>query len=335
MTDETIRTFLRAAERGMNWIAAQQRPDGSFCDVGDGVGGYYKVPYALALAGHQRAAQQLLNWVVTHHFTSQGDFRATQRKAHEPTHDAWPAYANAWLVQGAHRLGRWDVARRGTDFLLRHQVPSGGFFALDGKNRYLEAVNTSWGGLAALVTGLWENACRAGNLLCNMVEGQPRPDRFYFRTDLGGNHVTDVPAGSELFYYVDATKPKQIYYQPGIALIFLTHLYRATRQERYLQACQSILQFTERCADDVYRFPPSGKLALGCALLYAMTGNEQARSAAIRVGTYLVETQRSEGDWILPDEGPYTALADREGYEIRLDLTAEFSTFLIEIASHI
>ncbi|MBV7335615.1 hypothetical protein KFU94_46695 [Chloroflexi bacterium TSY] len=335
MTDDTVLRFFQTSERGMNWIAAQQRSDGSFCNREDGVGGYYKVPYALALTGRQREAQRLMNWIAAHHFTAEGDFRAPERKAHEPTHDAWPAYANAWLVQGAHRLGRWDLSQRGTDFLLRYQSATGGFFALDEETRYLEPVNTSWGGLAALTTGHWEAACRAGDLLARLVEEQPRLDRFYFRMDVEGNLITNVPTGLELFYYVDATAPKQIYYHPGIALIFLTHLYRATNDMRYLNACQTIFRFTEQCADDIYRFPPSGKLGLGCAQLYALTGNEQARRAAIRLGNYLTDTQTKEGFWILPNEGPYTALKKRDGYEIQLDLTAEFSTFLVEIASWI
>ena len=276
-----------------------------------------------------------MEWVAEHHFTAAGDFRAPERKAHEPAHDAWPVYANAWLVQGAHRVGRWDLSLRGAEFILRYQTPVGGFYALDGETRFLEPVCTSWGGLAVLTTGHVEAACRAGDLLTHLAETQPDLERFYFRMDTEGNLITDVPAGSELLYYVDATCSKQIYYNPGIALIFLCHLYRATGNERYLNASREIFLFTERCADDVHRFPPSGKLGSGSALMYAITGSPEARRAAVRVGEYLVETQTSEGFWRLPDEGPYSSLKDRDGFEIRLDLSAEFSTFLMEIASRI
>jgi len=146
MARGTMRQFLDAGERGIAWIAAQQRSDGSFCNPEDGVGSYYKVPYALALAGRLREALLLVSWVAEHHFTTKGDFRAHERKAHEPAHDAWPVYSNAWLVQGAHRVGRWDLSMRGAEFILRHQVPVGGFYALDGETRYLEPVCTSWAG---------------------------------------------------------------------------------------------------------------------------------------------------------------------------------------------
>ena len=335
MAREEIKRLFEAARRGIAWIVAQQRADGSFCDSEDGVGGYYKVPFALALAGHQREALHLVQWVGEHHLTAEGDFRAPQRKAHEAAHDRWPIYSNAWLVQGAHRLGRWDVSLRGAEFLLRYQVPSGGFYALDGQTRFLEPVCTSWGGLAALATGHAGAARRAGDLLVRLVRDQPNPQRFYFRMDTEGGLITDVPDGEELSHYVDATRLRQIYYNPGITLIFLTNLYRATGKERYLSASEEILRFTERCAEDVYGFPPSGKLGSGCALLYAITGSQEARRAAGRVGDYLAETQTQEGFWRLPDEEPYSSLSDRDGFEIWLDIPAEFSAFLLEIASRI
>jgi hypothetical protein len=134
---------------------------------------------------------------------------------------------------------------------------------------------------------------------------------------------------------VDAGRREQIYFNPGIALILLAHLHRATGDRQYLSASQELFLFTERCADDAYCFPPSGKLGLGCALLYEITGDLQARRAAVRVGDYLAATQTAEGFWRLPDAGPYKALKDRDGFEIRLDVAAEFSNFLAEIASRI
>jgi hypothetical protein len=335
MSRQVIEQFLASSELGIQWILAQQREDGSFCDPPDGIGGYYKVPYALSLTGRNQQALRLADWIAGHHFTREGDFRAPERKAIEPFHETWPVYANAWLIQGLHRLGRWDLSLAGADFMLRYQASTGGFFALEGGTRFLEPVCTAWGGLAALTTGHLEVARRAGDLLLRLVWNQPDAGRFYFRMNAEGDLITDVPAGEELLYYVDAGRFQQIYYNPGIALIFLTHLYRATGEERYLNASRELFSFTERCAGDVYRFPPSGKLGLGCALLFATTGNSDARRAALRVGEYLVETQTAEGLWRLPDTGPYATMKDRDGFEVHLDVTAEFSTFLAEIAARI
>lgn len=335
MARESVQDFLDASSRGIDWICTKQNPDGSFCARDDGVGSYYKIPYALSLAGRQGEALRLVDWVAENHFTSEGDFRAPERKALNPFHDAWPVYANAWLVLGAHRVGRWDVALRGAEFLLRYQTPAGGFYSLDDETRIHEPVCTSWGGLAALAVGHLDAASRAGDLLVKLVQGQPDPQRFYARMDVEGNLITDVPTGQELYYYVDATQARQIYYNPGIALILLAHLYRATGRAEYLGAGEELLEFTARCADDVYRFPPSGKLGVGCALMYEITRSEKARSGATAVAEYLAETQNPDGFWRLPDVKPYTPRSDFDGPEIWLDVAAEFATFLMEIASRL
>ena len=330
---EQMRT---SARRGIDWILAQQRADGSFCDPADGVGAYYKVPSALAVAGEWRAAHRLLRWVADHHLTAAGDFRAPERKAHEPVHESWPAYANAWLIQGAQRVGRWDLARQGMAFLTTLELPGGGYYALDGTTPFLEPVGVAWGGLAALSTGHTAAAQRAGDRLVGLVDQQPDPQRFYYRMDSNGQLRTDLPAGAAaLTYCVDASQTKQIYYNPGISLIFLTQLYQATADARYLAASGTILAFTQRCAADVHRFPPSGKLGLGCALYYALTGDEVARQGALNVATYLIETQGADGAWRLPNEEPYASLKNRESFDVLLDVTAEFSVFLLEMQARL
>ena len=66
MAGGEVQRFLAAAEHGIDWIVAQQRTDGSFCNPEDGVASYYKVPYALAITGHQSEALRLVQWVADH-----------------------------------------------------------------------------------------------------------------------------------------------------------------------------------------------------------------------------------------------------------------------------
>lgn len=318
-----MKNLIESARQGAAWIAARQDGDGAFCKPEDGVGGYYKVPFALTMAGEHERALRLLSWVERYHFTRDGDFRAPDRKAIEPFHDSWPVYANAWLVQGAHLAGRHDIAQRAAVFLRRFQLPCGGYYALDGATRYVEPVNTAWGGMAAAVTGFPEDARRAGDLLARMVEQQPGPMRFYWRMSALGELETQDGAP-----HVDATRTRQIYYNPGIALILLATL----GSDSDIRAARRIVEFSSRCAEDVYRFPPSGKLGCGAALLYSRTRDPLSRHAALAVGEYLAETQQPDGRWLLPDEEPYSLLANKDSFEVVLDVTAEFTTFLFRIA---
>lgn len=325
--------YLAAATRATDWIAAQQSDDGSFCGVDDGISAYYKIPNALSLAGRQREALRLADWIATHHATPEGDFGPPEHRG--SSHERWPTYRNAWLVQGLHRLGRWDLSLKGAQYLLRYQLPAGGVWALEGDDRIVEPVCTSWTGLAALMTGHLDAARHAGDILVRMTDLQPEPRRFYFRMDPDGELITTAPEAGALHCFVDADLTQQIYYNPGIALIFLCHLYRATAEASYLEAGQRLFSFTEKCADDVYAFPPSGKLGYGCALLFELTGDDAARRAACFVGDYLVDTQRPEGIWRLPDAAPYEDPKFRDSHEIDLDIAAEFSVFLTEIACRV
>ena len=333
MALDNTANYLQAAHRAIRWILQRQKSDGSLFDVEDGIGGYYKVPYALALAGHGLHAMRLLRWVERHHFTQAGDFRAPQRKATSTFHDEWPIYGNAWLIQGAHLVGRFDLSFRGAEFLLRHQVTGGGFAAWEQGKPFIEGVCTSWGGLAELTVGNLDSANKAAHCLCRLVEDQPDRSRFYFRMTTDGVLLTEVPPEAALAYYVDSTCDKQIYYQPGIMLIFLCQYYRATSDERVLAAARQIFDFTQRCAGDVYRYPPSGKLGVGCALLATITELSTAQQPAESVARYLLETQSDEGCWFLPNEDVYQAIENKRDPEIVTDITAEFATFLLQITS--
>ena len=99
-----------------------------------------------------------------------------------------------------------------------------------------------------------------------------------------------------------------------------------------MDAARTIFDFTERCQDDVYCFPPSGKLGLGCALLASITGEARPQQAAEAVGDYLVRTQHEDGYWILPDVEVHRIIEDKKDPELLTDVTAEFATFLCEIA---
>ena len=174
-------TFIESARRAARWIVAQQKPDGSFFDAEAGIGGYYKVPYALAASGYVPEAVRLLSWVRAHNFTPAGDFRGPSRKATLGFHDDWPTYGNAWLIQGAHRLGQFDLSFRGAEFLLGLRAPCGGFQALDGGQPLVDSLSASWAGLAELTVGNLDVAGAAAACVERLVTQQTDPTRFYFR----------------------------------------------------------------------------------------------------------------------------------------------------------
>ncbi|MEW5980503.1 MAG: prenyltransferase/squalene oxidase repeat-containing protein [Acidobacteriota bacterium] len=325
----------RAVARATQWLLAHQAEDGSVSPREAGVDAYYKLPYTLGLMGELGAANLLLDWIRDYQMTSTGDFRGTRQRSRLSFHSNWSTYANCWIVLGAHRLGRFDVSLRGIDYILRYQRPCGGFssMALTGEGEVIEPVCTAWGGLAALSVGRIESACKAGDCLVEMVRRQPDPRRFYFRMTVEGRLITEYPEPERLFYFVAADQEKEIYYNLGIAMILLGRLYQATSESKYLSSCEDLLAFSQRCAADVYASPPSGKLGLGCAILFSISRNPAAKEAASAVADYLVATQGQEGYWRLPDDPLYAQIPGRHELDLLLDVTAEFTSFLAEIAA--
>ncbi len=325
--------YVESARRAAQWIVDRQRPDGSFFDADLGISGYFKIPYALGISGFFPETVRLLRWVAQNHFTAEGDFRAPRRKASTTKHDDWPTYSNSWLIQAAHRLDQFDLSLRGAEYLLRHRAPCGGFHALEDGKPYVECLGTSWSGMAQLTVGNLTAAAGVAQCLQSLVNQQPDANRFYFRMTTDGQLITDVPDGAALAYYVDSTQEGQIYYHPGVALIFLCRYYRATGEASVLGTAETIFAFTERCRPDAYAFPAAGKLGVGCALLASITGKGEPRRAAETLADYLLDTQQPDGYWRLPEVEIYRTIKNKDSLEVTMEITSEFTAWLWEIAA--
>ena len=329
-----INDYQAAIRKGVAWLLAEQHTDGGFSAPHKGIDSFYKIPYAFGVTGHVLAAQRLLDWVARYCFTAEGDLRSRDCRSQGDFHREFYTYANAWLVIGCQRLGRFDLAYRGLEFILRFQDDRiGGFFAepefvTAGHGRQ-DIVCASQAGLACLYLGRRDAARRAGEFLLKLIELQPQPQRrLYASLDPVGGLITHYPEDKALRHVVDTARPAQWYFYPGIAMGFLGQLYRVTGDQRYLAAADWYLAFTTRCQADVYRTPPSGKIGWGASVLYAVTGEPRYRQVAEAVGDYLVDFQQPGGWWQPLAFDP----ALRYGLH---DYTAEFVIWLCEISQNL
>ncbi len=317
-SEGTVECYTAAGRRAASWLADQQDADGAFTDAAFQEDIYHKNAYALGIAGLVAAANRLLRWVVEHDLRPDGELR------HFYSPGRQQVYKDSWVCLGAHRLGRFDLSYPIAAFLLRFQAPCGGFLYHGLDDTFAQALTTAWAGTALLMAGHSEPARRAGDALLAMVAQQPDSQRFYFRMSLDGALLTDVPAGGPRAAYVDASQPAQLYYETGIIMVFLCRLFQATGEPRYLEGARSVFAFTLRCADDAYAHTTSGKGGVGAALLYALTGDAQARAAACRFADFLLQHQTPEGIWRIPN-APDTRIN-------RLDMAGEYTVWLFEIA---
>lgn len=316
--------YQKAIDRGIAWLLQQQNPDGSMRPVEQGIGGYYKIPYAFSLTGRVAEGVRLLDWVRENYFAADGDFKG--RWPRLGPHGHYYHYANSWMVCGAERLGQFDISRPAAEFLMSLQNDWGGFPTAGPSAKAgdsIDLMSTPIAGLACLWVGAVESAQRTGDLLVKMLEEQPMPDeRMYFIRDANGL-VVDFPQDEATQHVIDTAKEKQWYFIGGACAAFLVRLCRASGGSGYLKAAQQYIDFCTRCGPDRYSTPQSGKVGWGSALLYGMTGDDKYEKIARAVGDYLVESQQEDGTWRNP-------AVSEEAYVI-MDATAEFVVELCEI----
>lgn len=295
---------LRAAEFTMGF----QQPDGGYIWDGYPPDAFHKQPYSWGIAGYSQEAQRLLDWVRRERLQADGQLREYHGDM----------YKHAWLFQGAQRLGRFDIAYPMLEFVRSAQAPCGGFPHMAGADS-CRALSTCQVGIAMLYIGALDVAEATARWTIRLLD-QPDGERFYFCTSLEGELLAD-PALT-----IDLQSRQQVYWEIGLPLMLMCRMHMATGEEKYLQHAHAFFDWHLRCAEDRFTFTGSGKSGLGAALLYLLSGRQEARAAAYEFADQLLETQADDGVWHSPNwpEGQVLYL---------IDAGAEFNVWLQEIAS--
>jgi len=312
-----VARYQKAGQKAVQWLLGLQRDDGSFTGPDFTEDVYHKTPYSLSMAGYFPQAHRLLAWVKENDLQDSGELR------HYYSPNVMQVYKDAWMLHGAQRLGRFDISYPVMNFIMTFQAPCGGFPCEGRDEQQVRSLTTAWCGHAALYMGRLDVARQAGDCLQQVIAQQPDEMKHYFFMTLDGKLITpETDADAEA---IDATQPDQLYWEVGVPMIFLGHLYQATGAAEYLQALTSLFEFNLRCCDDGFAHGNSGKNGLGAAIYYSITGDKRARDAACRLADFLVATQEPAGGWRYEHE------PDTLTY--RIDHAAEYNIWLQEISS--
>ena len=324
MKNPTQSQFRQARDRGCAFLLECQHADGSVGPPQRGVADYYKVPAAFQVCGKTYAASRLCSWIRERGILPNGDFSPRPPQAA----GFYYAYFNSWVILGADRLGQYDLAQRGMDFLLGFRDPETGGFYSSSTDRGAETEQDLWVvsgcGQAALATGRMEVARGAGNWMRQLMQLQPDfPRKLYsVFSRTAGLHTVPGPGEDEIRYVLsqDATRD-QFFFQPGIAAGFLARLFQATGEEEWLHLAKQYMVFAEGANEYLFHLLRAGKVGWAASVLHTLTGEQKYRDLATRVGDALVELQGKNGAWTL----------EIEGFDPTIDLTAEMAVWLDEI----
>jgi hypothetical protein len=324
-TQSIIAEIAAARVRGAAYLASQQRADGA---IGEperhGLAPYYKALWAFAASGRSEAGNRLASWVARELLDAEGDFAGPMRGTF---HDRNHAYPNAWMLIGAHLLGRYDITSRGMPFLLRLQHPESGGFRMqrDRLDAVQDVLNASQAGNACLLTGHLDPALRAGAFLRAVWDAQPRADReLFFVWKPGEGLRTEFPEDRQRLHSIRIDAPRQPYFNSGIAAAFLCRLAMATGDTAWVELAKRYIEISFHTLDEMYETAQVGKVGWGAALLYALDGTARYRELAERVGRAMIGQQVEGGGW--DNTGGFV------NETVRQEVTGEFIVLLDEMA---
>jgi hypothetical protein len=304
--DEIASRLEAARSRGADWIVSRIAEDGEPPGA-TRVNHYYRLPWALALAGRVDVAARVMSWIERNALTAEGDLRpGAPRKNWNGvgwTSDA-ASYPLAIIAIGAWHLERYDSAGAIMDTLRAFQSErTGGSYIERPECRETgrqDLMCTAQLGLTALTTGRLEMADAAFAWLQRFWAEQPAlPERLYLSATDDGL-VTDAPAGEEFGYYMDVDKPRQAFFNPGIGAAFAARYLLATGNEAARAIGRGLLQFSERVSDTQYDFTDTvhvGKFGWGAGAMLDVESAESHFADAVRMGKWYLDSQLEDGRW--------------------------------------
>ena len=291
--------FRIARDKGAAYLLTQLRPDGSIGKPEKGVTEYYKVIWALQVAGETRAANSLCNWIRKHGITRDGDFGPRPPEAN----GYYYHYYNAWVIIGAHKLQQYDLSTRGAEFMLKTwDKESGGFFSSATESKDTTEMDlwvVSGCGQAALITGHLDVARGVGRWMRTLMTQQPNhPKQLYSVTTKAGGLVTKFDAAVDARYVMSQDAQRdQYFFHPGIAGGFLAKLYMATGEREWLDLAKKYMEVADGASDFLMKTGRAGKVAWAASVLWTLTGEAKYREMAIRIGDNIIARQKPDGCW--------------------------------------
>ena len=317
---ERIVSRLKEARKGgVEWLLNHIGDDGEPVGAKE-VNLYYRVPWALAVAGERGGAAAVLSWVERNALDSSGDLRPGAARMPWTTADA--TYPLPQLAIAAWHLERYDTACAMMDALKAFQhTGTGGAFVERPEPEYRvscrqDLLCTSQLGMAALTTGRGEVADAAYHWVYSLWKAQPElPSRLYVAWNNDGLVTKFEP---ELAYSLvtDFNKGRQAFFNPGIGAAFLARYYMMTGVEDALPIARGLLQLSEDGTELQYDYPDTvqiGKFAWGAAAMLEVEPADQHLRNVLRMGDWYADSQLKDGSWLpslwrTPEPGDVDAL---------------------------
>lgn len=288
----------QAIKKGVEFQMGFQQANGGYIWDGYRCDAFHKQAYSWNLVGKNEEAHRLLNWIRDNRIRPDGSLilvptekeaGMTMNPPQSPDDANIDIYKHNWTIQGAHRLGRFDVSYPIYKFLKTCERKCGGF-PLENSMDHCRAMTTAWTGVTAIYMNDLELAQRCMDWCLSVQAQNTDPEKYYFSTDDDGKIIKDN--GN----FIDIHQLKQCYWEVGFSMLLADRMYQITGEQKYLTAVGKWLDFLWTCNTDVWSYWGSGKAANAAAIYYSITGDERGIDAAVQFIDFVVSTQTKIAD---------------------------------------
>lgn len=305
----------QAIARCLKWAQEHEDEISSIADLN----AHYKAPYFYSVLGDPIRGRRYADMMAKRYLQPDGDFRTGKYERGWDKLPCSPAnryiYPNGWIVVGLRRLGFYNTAQKGIDFVKRFQSSElGGFYSrfdiASGtvNERYLDSSSTSSAGLALLSCGYTGDACRAGDFILKLLDAQPDMERFYYSswdaergimTDVWGDEDQNSIRGRKQFCLsAEADARSELTWLIGKPMKFLAKLYDQTADGKYLEGAIKLFDFFHKIEEGKWYNLASCKIMWAGAELYRHTGDRRFAETTEKILENFCKRQDHTGTWL-------------------------------------
>ena len=285
--------------KAKNWLLKSYNTNGSFGSNFESLF-YYRIPWALSLLGENYYAKNHLNWIYKKMFSKYGEFKGDYTRS--PFDERYGSYPLSCLLIAANIQQFYNITYLGAKMLFSWQNKKyGGFYnkiITTNELVEMELFPTCQGGMAFLNLGYIENAIRSGDWIINLWEQQKDiKNILYHVTDYNNNIITDYDESMQHLYSTKKNTPWQHHFNGGIAAAFLTQLYLATKNIKWLEYAIQYQNFSMTTSSSQFLSMQSCKSSWGSSLLYYVTNEKKYLDWTLLFSEWFLKNQHSDGHW--------------------------------------
>lgn len=297
--ENAVRVLRQSSERASSWLI--DRIDSAGMPTGAAErNSWWRVPWALAIAGHRDEAAAVLGWAERVALTDRGDFRTGPYGGDSPN---TPVYWLSHLAIAAHLLDRFDLGEALVETIRTYVNPETGGVRLwrdPAAAKVEDWLLTSQVGLVSVLYGKSELREETYAWFSRVWKAQPLLEEGVLLTSWSDQGlITDRDAAGATGY-VDMSAPLQMYFQPGGAAAFIAEYAAQTRDLAAVDFARELLMLNlsgtlEQVTDE--RSVHVCKFAWGAAELLGIDSRFDWTPSVVRMAAWFDQRQAADGSW--------------------------------------